>query len=53
MASEIGESELRTDEPITSGIEIGERDWGRQINLVAETSTVPRRRLVGVERHGG
>ena len=53
MASEIGESELRTDEPITSGINEGERDWGRQINLVAETSVIPRRKLVGVKRHGG
>ena len=53
MASEVGEKELWTRYPITSGMEADEKHEGRVVNLVPEgiaglLSTIPARNRVGL-----
>ena len=53
MASEIGEKELWTRYPITSGMEADEKHEGRVVNLVPEginglLSTIPVKDRVGI-----
>jgi len=51
MANTIGEKELKTDWPITSGLTAGTtKQEGRQSNLVAEQgSLIPKRKKVGIK----
>ena len=53
MASEVGEKELWTRYPVTSGMEADEKHEGRVVNLVPEgiaglKSTIPARNRVGL-----
>lgn len=53
MANEVGEKELKTAWPITSGMEADEKHEGRQVNLIPEgiaglKSTIPVKDRVGL-----
>jgi hypothetical protein len=48
MANTIGEKELKRNWPLITGLAADSKHEGRQSNLVAEYSIVPKRQLAGI-----